>query len=197
MSPDDFAISGADLGSSRPVRLAVGDIPGEANNPVRTCTSCLHDGPNVLQRPANLLDKIRRKMSGFVPSHLARDEQQLSFHDAIRIAARTQPAFGIDDFHGPALSSSRRRYRCTLPDGLRGSASRNSIVRGYLNGAMSRLTKSWISRARFGVRTCPGLSTMKALTIWPRLASVAATTAHSRMAGCRCTASSTSYPEML
>src|SRR6266702_8099287 len=92
---------------------------------------------------------------------------------------------------------SRSRNRCSLPVAVRGSASANSIARGYFYGAISLLTKSCRVLAGSGPNSAPGRRTTTALTIMPRFSSGTPTTAASATASCRSSASSTSGPAML
>src|SRR6267143_625664 len=61
-------------------------------------------------------------------------------------------------------SSSRRTVRRIFPDGVIGRVSTNSILRGYLYGAVRDLTKFLISSMSDVEPVKPSLRTIKALT---------------------------------
>src|SRR5579862_5804406 len=132
MPADDLAVSGTDFYQSCFVHLAVRDIPGEPHDLFALCAGRLDNSADTGECLTNLRHEIRRELAGFVPADLTGQEQEAVLDNAVRIPARTLPAGRIDNLHGTAVSRSRRRKRCTLPEALRGSASRKSTTRGYL-----------------------------------------------------------------
>src|SRR5205085_8340171 len=72
-----------------------------------------------------------------------------------------------------SFAASRRRssFLCTLPVVVIGSASMNSISRGYSYGARRSRTCAWICSISALDAASPGCSTMYALTIAPRVSS--------------------------
>src|SRR5215210_4460422 len=123
------------------ILLAVGYVPGHANDVLGTRTGLRQHREDVLQALANLADEILRPEGrGLVPSYLAGDEDQPPLRDdAVRIASRLRPARWVQPLHPPvqdaplrASSRSRSTKRCILPVCVFGSSSMNSIARGYL-----------------------------------------------------------------
>src|SRR5581483_6105382 len=93
------------------------------------------------------------------------------------------------DSSSSRLRSSTRRI---FPLRVFGSASTNSISRGYLYGAVTRLQCSCSSPTSVSARSYPVRRTTNAFTIWPRSGSGFPTTALSATAGCSSSALSTS-----
>src|SRR5204862_3328928 len=83
-----------------------------------------------------------------------------------------------------ASSRLRSSLRCTLPVVVIGSASMNSISRGYSYGARRPRTCCWISSMSVCDGAWPGCSTMNAFTISPRVASGLPITAAFATASC-------------
>src|SRR4029079_2316213 len=83
-----------------------------------------------------------------------------------------------------ASSRLRSSFLCTLPVVVIGSASMNSISRGYSYGARRPLTWVWMSSTSFWSFENPGCRTMKAFTMDPRVASGLPITAAFATAGC-------------
>src|SRR4051812_2490417 len=196
----ELAVGGADLAGACEVLVAVGDVPRQARDVLGATARLGQHGEHVAQRLADLAGQVLgRERARLVPADLARDEHERPAlgGDAVRVPARARPGRRLEHPHGRSESIARRRVRCTLPVGVRGSASRNWIRRGYLYGAIRALTWAWRSAASASPATAPGVATTNALTTWPRSSSGEATTAHSATAGCSSSADSTSAPEML
>src|SRR5262249_27760093 len=100
-------------------------------------------------RLAHLADEIvGLELAARIPSDLAGDEDgDAARRDAVRVAARPRPSGWLQDSHElmsafTCCPSVRRRNRWSLPDSVRGNASRNSMARGYLYGAIVRFTNA-------------------------------------------------------
>ena len=93
-------------------------------------------------------------------------------------------------------SRSRSSTRRILPEMVLGSSSTNSISRGYLYGALTRLQWSCNSSTSAYEPAWPGARITNALTIWPRSGSGLPTTAASATATCSTRADSTSNGPM-
>src|SRR5207302_8970315 len=86
-------------------------------------------------------------------------------------------------------------FRSILPVAVLGSSGRNSIQRGYLNGASRCLTNVLSSSASDSDGSWPCLSTTYALGLTSSSSSKSPTTADSKTAGCAISAFSTSTGE--
>ena len=137
--------------SFRPARYSSRSvtIPGQPHDVLGAGVGLGEHGDDVAQRLADLAGHVGgRERAGLVPADLAADEHEPARRlDPVRVAARLRPARRLQAPHG---ARPRSTLRCTLPVGVRGSASRNLIRRGYLYGAIRSLTWSCSSRAATG-----------------------------------------------
>ena len=116
-----------------------------------------------------------------------------SLSERARSASSTGRGITRERGSGYPVSGWRRSSdRMIFPLALFGSSSTNATSRGYLYGAVTVFTCSCSSPIRSAVGSKPCLSTTNALTISPRSASGAPTTALSATAGCSSSALSTS-----
>src|SRR5581483_4556767 len=109
-----------------------------------------------------------------------------------QMEGRHRPTRSAQVCAGFRRSRSRSSTRRILPDTVFGSSETNSISRGYLYGAVTRFTCSWMSRASSSDGSNPGFSATNAFTISPRSGSGLPTTAASATARCSTIADSTS-----
>src|SRR6185503_19768617 len=127
------------------VFLLVEDVPGQANDVLRLAVGFREHGEDVLDGLPELPCEIARLPFAFAgPADLPGDEDEVALGgDAVREAFRSRPAGRLQNFHCGFLSLKR----CTFPVSVRGNASTNSMARGYLYGAIARLT--WSCRVFF------------------------------------------------
>lgn len=96
-------------------------------------------------------------------------------------------------FEGSSISCFLSSIRRIFPEIVFGSSSTNSILRGYLYGAVNSLTCCWSTGINVSsFLSIFSLNTINAFTTLPRISSGLATTAHSLTYGCFTSASSTS-----
>ena len=168
MAADHLAVGAAQRREARQIFILVDDVPGQPCDMLRP-PACFgqhrHDVGQCLPRLSHELVRFERAVC--VPSHLPGDKDDPPCRgDAVRVAARLCPRRWLENLHAvlrwsfrlrfvshcfcPALARScwRRRKRWSLPVSVRGRLAVNSIARGYLYGAIARLTNSWSSRAR-------------------------------------------------
>src|SRR6185295_5571084 len=116
----------------------------------------------------------------------ARARERLFLQPAQDREMRVSRADQQDALHALRFASSllRSSLRCTLPVVVMGSASMNSISRGYSYGASRPRTCCWIFSTSSWPAENPGCSTTNALTIVPRVSSGLPITAALATAGC-------------
>src|SRR3954466_5099114 len=116
----------------------------------RLSDCCPQHSHNILQSLRDLLSEvISLELSGNgVPSHLAGYEDPASARCyPVRIPFSARPSFRRNDslvchLTGCSIALCRNTYRWILPVLVFGSDSTNSMLRGYLYGAICCFTKS-------------------------------------------------------
>src|SRR5689334_17940793 len=133
-----LAVGKTDLLQRREVLFLVEHVPGQPHDVLGPAVRFLQDREDVFQGLPELPGEVARlPLALAAPADLAGDEDQLAARgDAVGETLGPGPARRLQDLHGQPLSLKR----CTLPVSVRGSASMNSTMRGYLYGAMTCLT---------------------------------------------------------
>src|SRR4051794_37949942 len=163
------AIGCTELAAAGQIFVHVEDVPGQADDMLRTRFALGQNRADVFQGLLRLRDEALWKFLVLVPADHAADKHELAARlDAVGVAFRRGPAGRLQRLmlggsrwqsghgsgrhgHSPyeasfrdAPSAARRRNskRCSFPVCVFGSSVTNSMARGYLYGATVALTWS-------------------------------------------------------